>query len=62
MSDPEVMESLLLLHVDQFFALEEVAFRMRLTVGQLIRRTIDDFLLPNRPDRTRNGGEISNLT
>jgi hypothetical protein len=39
------MELLLPLPTDQFFALEEAAYRLSLTVGQLIRRIVSDFLL-----------------
>jgi hypothetical protein len=41
----EVMELLLLLPNHQFLNLEEAARGLSLTVGQLIRRTVSDFLL-----------------
>ena len=40
----EVMELLLSLPAVQFSILEETACRFSLTVGQLIRRTVSDFL------------------
>jgi hypothetical protein len=39
-----VVELLLLLPLNQFSALEVVASRLNLTVGQLLRCTISDFL------------------
>jgi hypothetical protein len=41
----EVTELALQLPSEQFEALEEEAYRLQLTVGQLIRRTVNDFLL-----------------
>jgi hypothetical protein len=40
----EVTELLLVLPGGEFSALEEAAHRLSLTVGQLIRRTVSDFL------------------
>ncbi len=40
----EVTELLLILPAGEFSALEEAAHRLSLTVGQLIRRTVSDFL------------------
>jgi hypothetical protein len=40
----EVFEVMLLLPANQFFALEESAFRQHLSVARLLRRAIADFL------------------
>jgi hypothetical protein len=40
----DVIEMMMLFTTIQFFALEEVARWQNLTVGQLIRRSIGDFL------------------
>jgi len=58
----KVMELLLPLPRDQFFALEAAAFRLNLTVGQLIRRTIRDFLLIRILPRTLRASEMGNDT
>ena len=44
-SGTEVMELLLLLPNHQFHNLEDAAQGLSLTVGQLIRRTVSEFLL-----------------
>lgn len=44
-SGSEVMELMLLLPNSQFLDLEDAAWRSKLTVGQLIRRTVGDFLV-----------------
>lgn len=44
-SGMEVMELLLPLSNDQFLALERAAHSLSLTVGQLIRRTVSDYLV-----------------
>jgi hypothetical protein len=56
----EVMELMVRLPRNQFFALEAVAFRLNLTVGQLIRRTISDFLLTRILPRTLSASEMGN--
>jgi hypothetical protein len=58
----EVMELLLPLPRDQFFALEAAAFRLNLTVGQLLRHTISDFLLIRILPRTLSASEMGNDT
>jgi hypothetical protein len=52
-SGVEVMELLLLLPNYQFRDLEETARRLSLTVGQLIRRTVGDFLLRCNPTQSK---------
>jgi hypothetical protein len=42
----EVVELMLLLPKNQFVALESIASRLNLTVGQLLRRTVSNFLRP----------------
>jgi hypothetical protein len=58
----EVMELLLPLPRNEFFALEATAFRLNLTVGQLIRRTISDYLLIRILPRTLRACEMGNDT
>jgi hypothetical protein len=45
----EVTELLLPLLSTQFLALEDAATRLNLTVGQLIRRTVGEFLMQCNP-------------
>jgi hypothetical protein len=45
----EVTELLLPLPSTQFLALEDAATRLNLTVGQLIRRTVGEFLMKCNP-------------
>ena len=48
----EVVELMLLLPRKQFSALEAVARRLNLTMGQLLRRTVGEFLLQPVPGNT----------
>jgi hypothetical protein len=50
----DVVELMLLLPSNQFAALEVVAGRLNLSVGQLLRRTLSDFLLHPIPANTRS--------
>jgi hypothetical protein len=45
----EVVELMLLLTRNQFSALEVLAGRLNLTIGELIRRTVGDYLLQPMP-------------
>ena len=54
----EVVELMLLLTRNQFSALEVVASRLNLTIGELIRRTVGDFLLQPVPRSTCGEGAV----
>ena len=58
----DVVELMLLLTADQFSALEVVAGRLDLTVGQLLRRTVSDFLLRPTPGNTRGTSGVGEST
>jgi hypothetical protein len=51
----EVVELMLLLPSNQFTALEATAGQMHLTVGQLLRRTVNQFLLQPVPGNSCGG-------
>jgi hypothetical protein len=55
--DAEVAEVTLLLPGGQAFALERVAHQRRLTVGQLIRRLIRDYLVSDGQRRSSGIGD-----
>ena len=48
----EVVELMLLLTRNQFSALEVVSRRLNLTIGELLRHTVGDFLLQPMPGST----------
>ena len=58
----EVVELMLLLPRNQFSALEVVAGRLNLTLGQLLRRIVGDYLLQPMPGTTYGASGVGEST